>query len=274
MPSRNAKLLACLLFCSTAPLMKSEPEFLFHAQNIPGVEVIYPRSDQFAAAIKTTVDPAVLPDIQDLLPFTYVLRNISNKTIIAYSSRWTLTDAMGHVNTTNATWWNLSTLTGGDVIEPKDARLVSPIFRLGVRSYGPTGATLQRQVERFASLFGSKSGVELSIDTVIFDDGTAFGPDLTNTVARAQAFLDAERQVADKSSFEIAKSLASTRPANRFTPLSNPPTYQECLAHYRRLILDGLSQVSIANKSDTSTTLSSLRHNVERKRGLAIVKKD
>ena len=195
--------------------MKSEPIFSFNSVFISGVNVIPPRSDTFAAKVNEIVDPAVLSDVQTILPFTYILQNSSDKNIIAYAGRWILTDDGGHVTTTIATWWNLSTLKGGDAIAPGESRLVSPIFRLGIRNYGPTGTALQRQVQRFASSVSSKVRVELFVDSVIFEDGKAFGPDLTNTAARAQAFLDAERAVANAPSSELAVAASQATTASQ-----------------------------------------------------------
>ncbi len=279
MKSQIGSFVTTLLIVLTTQAMKGEPAFSFNSTSIPGVNVIPPRSETFNAKVNEIVDPAVLSDIQGILPFTYILQNSSDKTVIAYAGRWVLTDSDGHITTTYATWWNLSTLKGGDAIAPGESRLMSPIPRLGIKNYGPTGTALRNQVQRFASLFSSKAQVELAVDSVVFDDGKAFGPNLTNTAARAQAFLDAERAVADAPPSQIvAAATAAVAPqtgsARIVSPLSDPPTYSEALIHYQQRILTSLGQTAAISQADAQAKLVAFRQKIAPKRSLKIIKQN
>ena len=233
--------------------------------------VVVPGSSTFSAAVQSIVDPIVFADIQPLLPFCYVLQNNTDRFIIAYSTRWTLTDSSGTATTEDATWWNLSSFRGGDAIAPGASRLVSPIFRLGVASFGPTGSALSKQLQQTLADFNRQDKVAVSLETVIFDDGTAIGTDATGAIASARAYLDGEREVSDLISqtmasqgdvMQLLTTLAGPPGAKSY--MSNPPRYEESLTARKRLVASlllhriqsgnaadqlELFQQSIANKS-------------------------
>lgn len=177
--------------------MNTNPQYVFRKASVPGVAIIEPNSPEFHSKVDSIVDPAVLFHIWPVLPFSYVLENISDKCIIVYSTRWTLTDLAGNITTRDYNWWNLSTLRGGDAIASGESRLVSPIFRLGVPTAGPIANGRSRQLQRTLAAFSAKAKVETTVETVIFEDGRAFGADATNASVQAQAYLDAEHQVAN-----------------------------------------------------------------------------
>jgi hypothetical protein len=68
--------------------MSADPQYVFHPASLPGVTLIEANTPEFLPLVTSLVDPAVLSSIQ--LPFSYVLKNTSNKFIIVYSTRWTL----------------------------------------------------------------------------------------------------------------------------------------------------------------------------------------
>jgi len=248
--------------------MDAGPTYIFSTASLPGTDIIRPDAPEFRAAVNCLVDPAVLSTIQPVLPFSYILRNTSNKYIVVYSTRWTLTDSTGTVTSQDRTWWNLSTLRDGDAIAPGASRLVSPMFRLGVPGAGPTGAELSQKIERTLSTFASKQTVVTSLETVVFEDGLAVGADATNATAQAQAYLDAERQIVDSiqtaGHAELQQALGSFVAGARTYKMSNPPQYDESLALYRRTFASAL--LARMRPSD----LDRLQQNVANKRNLDI----
>src|SRR6516162_2438129 len=110
------KVFWCLIVV-TLPI-HGESAVSFNMAPIPGIVTITPESPQFPAYIRSLADPELLPQIQAILPFCYFLQNTTAQSISAYSTRWTLTDSSGRTTFQDRTWWNLSTLRGGDAIAP------------------------------------------------------------------------------------------------------------------------------------------------------------
>lgn len=253
--------------------MNANPQYVFHKASLPGVTIIEPNSPEFHSEVASVVDPSVLSDIRAALPFLYVLKNISDKLIIVYSTRWTLTDSAGNVTTRDCNWWNLSTLRDCDAIAPGESRLVSPIFRLGVPTVGPTGTGLSRQLQRTLAAFNSKAKVETTVETVIFEDGRAFGPDATNATGQAQAYLDAEREVANAlASGTAAQALAAMAAGPRTFVISNPAQYHERLVYYRKNFASLLLALIQSKSKDVASRIDKIQENVAQKRSLNIVR--
>lgn len=273
--TRNLTILSSCYLRLAAGSMNANPQYVFHKASLPGVTIIEPTSPEFNSEVACVVDPAVLSDIQPVLPFSYVLKNTSDKFIILYSTRWTLTDLAGKVTTRDCNWWNLSTLRDGDAIAPGESRLVSPIFRLGVRNVGPTGSALSRQLQRTLAAFDSKTKVETRVETVIFEDGRAFGPDATTATGQAQAYLDAEREIADAlGSKNAAQTLTAMAAGPRSFVMSNPAQYQESLIYYRKNFASILLPLMQSKSTDAASRLDRVRENVAQKRSLNIVRQE
>ncbi len=262
--------------------MNADLQYVHHTASLPGVEIIQPNTLKFLTAVTSLVDHEVLPSIQPVLPFSYVLRNTSDKFVIVYSTRWTLTDSAGNVTTQDRTWWNLSTLRDGDAIAPGASRLVSPIFRLGVANAGPTGPALSRQIQQTLDAFTSKARVETSVETIVFEDGSAVGTDATNATGQAQAYLDAQRQMVDSFNSQTAlaggnvdQSTSSVAAGPRTYKMSDPPQYEESLALYRQSFTSVFGNLT-ASKSmsemsvTASSTIEAFQRNVAKKRSLNI----
>lgn len=84
-----------LLFIMAVKPVAADPNYSFKEASMPGVTIINSNSPEFLPAVNSLVDPAILPSIQAVLPFSYVLKNNTSKFIIVYSTRWTLTDPSG-----------------------------------------------------------------------------------------------------------------------------------------------------------------------------------
>jgi hypothetical protein len=258
--------------------MLANSNYSFQDASLPGVTIINSNSPEFLPAVNSLVDPTILSNIQAILPFSYVLKNNTSKFIIVYSTRWTLTDPSGQVTTQDRTGGTLSTLRDGDAIAPGASRLVSPIFRLGVRNAGPAGSALSQKIERTIAAFSSKAKVEISLETVIFEDGKAVGTDATNATAQAQACLDAERQVLEdlaaqkgsqSANADVKQLLSGQASGPRAWPMSNPPQYDEGLAMYRHSLATTLLRQLQQNSIGTDA-LSQIEQSVESKRNLRI----
>jgi len=79
--------------------MNANPQYIFHKASLPGVTIIESNSPEFHSEVASVVDPTLLSDIQPVPPFSYVLKKTSDKFIIVYSTRWTLTDSTGKITT-------------------------------------------------------------------------------------------------------------------------------------------------------------------------------
>jgi len=179
----------------------------------------------------------------------------------------------------DATWCNLASFRGGDAIEPGSDRLVSPILRLGMSRVGPSGDGLSKQLRQVLADFGTKSRVNVSLETIVFSDGSVIGPDRTNAAAQARAYLDAERQIANlisgtqASGGDVAQALNGlANPQDSKIYLSFPPTYEESLANKTRQLASLLLH-SVQTRPDAVDGLLGFKKNVDGKRHMRIAVK-
>jgi hypothetical protein len=148
-----------------------------------------------------------------------------------------------------------------------------------VGNAGPTAAALTRQIQQTLSIFASKPHIEISLETVIFEDGSAFGTDATNATAQAQAYLDAERQVASAlpsgavttvgSANEVLNTMAAVSGRRRYQ-LSNPPQYDESLALYKQSLASALVKLTESKSGDAVSRIDKFQKNVASKQSLSI----
>jgi hypothetical protein len=142
---------------------------------------------------KSSIDK-IPAEFRPILKYCYFIRNDFEETIVSYSTRWTRSSTSTVPQSFDATWWDLDTLRGGDTIAPGELRLVTPIYGLGVRD-ADISVTIQEQVKRFLLDHDSAKAVKVSLDSIILEDGRAFGPDRGQAVAGAQAHIDVRKHL-------------------------------------------------------------------------------
>ncbi len=119
-----------------------------------------------------------------------VLQNNSRKTVIGYALRWTFKKLDGTVQTTGIAWIeprglfdgdkpkDARDLPGGTLIRPGHARLVSMFARLNADSSNNLGvsAPMQEYMAQFNDMVDNSSDVTVTLDGLLFEDGTFAGP--------------------------------------------------------------------------------------------------
>ena len=156
-----------------------------------GIQVIPYDSPGFRDELaKAVTASATGPEDEDFYPFCYILRNGTNKHVALYSTGITIMGALDKPVAGTYTWRNLQTFRGGDAIAPGASRLVSPVYRLG-SAKNDILKKLQAQEQR-------SEGVTISVEAILFDDGTFVGPDTRGMVESARGYLDAERELLTK----------------------------------------------------------------------------
>ena len=143
-----------------------------------------------------------------ILPYSVVIQNRSGQEIIAYSVIWDRLDPEGRVHRGRRSADAFATLAPGVGLAPNSSHVVSLLMSL--ESGGQTwNAGTEAQSKHLLSLWAGPSTIEISLDAVLFADGSAAGPDAAGQIPRWTARLDAEREVFTKVG---ARSEAEAKP--------------------------------------------------------------
>ena len=78
-----------------------------------GVVLVPSSSEEFTSLVPDLIPFGAASNVSALFPYSFALRNYSGQTIIAFGVRWTRIDAQGRTRTTDFTWENLSSFSGG-----------------------------------------------------------------------------------------------------------------------------------------------------------------
>lgn len=239
----------------------AQPTISYQSLDAAGVHLLPSTSPEFAAAL----DPSRPTAGDALLPYAVLLKNDSDRNIMAFSVRWTCLRPEGPPVTSDETDWNFSTLKPEDGIPAHRARLFSEISWLGTRHAPKDESTRQRADDR-AALYRTMTSVVVSVEAVLFDDGTVAGPSHNGWGPRLIAMLDADRDLADEvlrtpSAGEVRKNMAGLRDSAYLHLASGEPkdafalaraanratSYDECYtmikAHHAARLLDSMDRV-------------------------------
>ncbi len=167
----------------------AQPIITLESLGSDGVYLLPPTT---SAAVRT-LDPQRDDRLDVLLPYSPLIKNETTKQIIAYSVRWFCTNSNGKVLTPEVAIYDFSAFPSTTNLPAGAQRLVSHIPGLGSR--GPVYAQVGDQVSDLLALFGTQETIVISLDAVVFDDGTTIGPDSKQWIARWKAHIDAERDV-------------------------------------------------------------------------------
>ncbi len=153
-----------------------------------GVKLLRYCDPMFESALSPTRGPAV----DRLLPYTVVVSNETSQDIIAYSVRWNSVDGTGELRSSESTIFDQSTMR---VMGPHSCQLVSPVPSLA--SWHSNEAHTQEQdnsrIDRLVSFYRKQDRIEVSLEVVIFSDGSSIGDDGGSWIPRIKAWIDAER---------------------------------------------------------------------------------
>jgi len=152
-------------------------------------------------------------DFGRLSPYAMVLTNNSGRAIHGLTVRWTLVDFAGKESVMDYATDSFF-LTRTAVLESGDSLLVTPTIMLPAsllaRGFtGPGAETANRE----ADSFDKAAERQVSLDTIILDDGMVFGPDVSNTVKSIEARRHAAEMVLGATPDALSR-MAATRPTD------------------------------------------------------------
>jgi hypothetical protein len=193
-------------------------------------------------------DPHLAPEYAAILPYTVVVTNNSPQPILAYGVVWRYTDAVGKPLVRVRNVFSGMRLDPGKGLAPGRGNAVSPVLALEAGG-GAWNAMIGPEVARVAGQYTAATRVDISLDSVLFADGTAVGPDTANLIVHWKGWIDAERDVltvvaenpsaslvadlgriADAGAFLVAQGTGAGRPGTveMASRADRAKTYAEC----------------------------------------------
>lgn len=186
--------IAVALLLSMPMMSASEPLVRVSSLESQGVVLLSWSHPDFARAFK----PGRAMEFDAILPYTVVIKNDTDQEVIAYSVVWYCTGADGWVVRQPRTVFNFSTLRPGTNLRPHSAEVVSFLLALeagGLHVDPPTEAAMNKAV----TFYSQQAAIRISLEAVLFEDGSAFGTDDIGWIQRWKAWLEAEKEVFSKA---------------------------------------------------------------------------
>jgi hypothetical protein len=232
---RIASMLAAAVIVCGPPMSASAPRVTVSSLDAYKVVLLpWPHPD-FARALK----PGMAKEFDALLPYTAVIKNDSDREVIAYSVLWNCVGVEGRATTAARTVDTFSILQRGANFLPHSSEVVSLQLSLEAGA-SQVDMTTKVSVDRLVDIFSQQISIDISLDAVLFDDGSAVGSDRAGWIPRWKAWLDAEREVlttavqsSDTERINILRQFATgDQDPGKLAALANHSAdYGECLAH-------------------------------------------
>ena len=142
-------------------------------------------------------------------PYSVVVKNTSQRGIVAFGMRFTKRFANGHIATSDVTETQPSALVDRArpvrhdkldqvLVMPGSSRLVTP--ENGIVDSSPKATTSSTSYRPHLSW----TIIKVELDSAIFDDGEAIGPDQLDVVKRLKAHIDAQQDLFEEISGRLA----------------------------------------------------------------------
>jgi hypothetical protein len=155
--------------------------------NAGGVTVVPSTSPQFGTLLSSVASSPVVATIQPLLPFSVLIKNDGPKAVLGYTVVWAA------VNPDRTPYTDFRGMI--DYVMLK--RLVPPGQLSLATIFGPLDSLFIDQdfstvMSNQLQTFQSRASLTISIDAVLFDDGTVAGGDIFKTIADMRARIRSE----------------------------------------------------------------------------------
>jgi hypothetical protein len=162
----------------------------------PGVYLLPPSSPRFAQAVAT--DFEYVRDLAALHPYSVVLVNDTEKDIIAYSLRWIARDPDGKAIRREESNCSFSSgmLSEEPALGSRSAHVLIPVGDLIIAGPGPWNPAKTKALNDQLAFLERFRDTTVTLDSVVFDDGSAVGQDPKGWIPRWKALLDAGRDLA------------------------------------------------------------------------------
>ena len=253
---RIASMLAAAVIVCGPPMSASAPRVTVSSLDAYKVVLLPWSHPDFARALK----PGMAREFEALLPYTAVIKNDSDREVIAYSVLWNCVGVDGRVTTGARAVDTFSILQRGANFLPHSTEVVSLQLCLEAGASQVDMAT-KVSMGRLVDVFSQQISIDISLDAVLFDDGSAIGSDRAGWIPRWKAWLDAEREVlttavqsSDTERINILRQFATgDQDPGKLAALANHSAdYGECLAHARGYFSRSLLKELESGNGETS----------------------
>jgi hypothetical protein len=239
------------------------------AFNTSGVALVPNGTPDFQLLLGALVPSEILTVIQPILPYSVFIKNESTKSIIAYTLSWATIDNDGEPFTDDRIVCDFISLK--PLLSPHSAALAT--FFGPLNPAAATDPQLRTEISEQAGTFKSKASVTISVEAVMFEDGTTVGVDSSRSVSQIVARLQAERDLyvttvekttssSDAETTSWLQAVASAFPPGSHLNLQGDP-YAAWYQFYRSRIASGL--INLIGKRDFSVMISYVQAELGRK---------
>lgn len=152
-----------------------------------GPLVVLPYDSSDFSSLAASLPAASRAAIKSLLPYCVFIKNEGQRPLIAYSVGWISTDAAGKTYTDYHTVGDVVRLQ--PVIRPRTAALATV---LGPLDDPLVASNMVSDIAEQARTFAGRVSLSISLESVVFDDGTSIGADRSKAIPQIKARLKAE----------------------------------------------------------------------------------
>lgn len=190
-----------------------------NAKDLPehGLVIIKPSDPDFDSLTADYLRGMPSDEIESIRPLSVFIKNSGDKTVVAYAVVWEGIEANGKKDSYKKFVANAEALTDreeyfaalarttnlDDTISPSTARLISLLSVPSNNSIGGSGSSLQHSQNQSgqnpknlaSQLLTKYTDVTVSIDGVVFEDGSFAGPDTTGFFEKINAQVEAKNEL-------------------------------------------------------------------------------
>jgi len=213
-----------------SPLMAT-PEITTTDLPNHGLLLVGANDQRFGSLFSATAPPSAAQALQEMQPYSVILKNSTNRKLVAYALKWKYLSVDGSSSERISRFTQVhefkdgntsrsSTQSARQSIGAGEQRILGPFFNIGAGWHGsiPGAAILARQVSELSG----KVQVAVSLDAAIFEDGELCGPNSTALDVIVSATLAAQNDVYHEILNSNDAALQSLLPADTAIPKGGP----------------------------------------------------
>jgi hypothetical protein len=238
-------------------MMSAKPHVSYVGLPGSGIHLLPATSPEFIAALKSAADPESIFSIQSILPYSVMVKNFTEERLLMVTVRLYLTEPSGKRvwhDVTHGTRKNYPT----DMIAPGSLVLITPEGGLNTVLSGsnsmhiPEKKMLSLSLTQLLDQYSRQSEVDITLDSVVFEDGGVIGPDKSGNMQAVNAWIAAEEnvitEVLSRHGEEVNAFLASVRDTP--APFGGSLDKTDEFADHRRTYADDLISQRQAFRSE------------------------
>lgn len=188
-----------LALCIPATMaLNAQPAVSFEDRTNSGVALLIPGSTDFLEALSSHVDSDGRDALRPIEPYLAIVRNDTGRPLVAAVVRYERLNRTGQIFYANSIWLTTQNQERRKA-QPGEKILIGPfggfsrLLRDRLRLQDP--AVASSDVARRAAEFAEEAAVRITLDSVVFDDGTLLGPDKAGLEWKLREYLRAEREL-------------------------------------------------------------------------------